>query len=165
MVSSSSSIPGGRTFEVLNLYNNGRSLPELCQQYNAKQRTILEHLWKAVQALQCKGRLQSRADSCRGGHVDHIGTACICLRENPERTWASAGATNRQWARVPGRNIRPLGQQTWDGDPVHPGRKTQSECVHRAVESNHAGRTARSNPVCQTKGCPGSRILVAAGIQ
>jgi ATP-dependent DNA helicase RecQ len=48
--SSSSSTPGGRTYEVLNLYNNGRSLPELCQQYNVKSSTILNHLWKAVQA-------------------------------------------------------------------------------------------------------------------
>lgn len=47
---SSSSTPGGRTVEVLNLYNNGRSLPELCQQYNVKRSTILNHLWKAVQA-------------------------------------------------------------------------------------------------------------------
>ncbi len=35
---------------MLNLYNNGRSLPELCQQYNVKPSTILNHLWKAVQA-------------------------------------------------------------------------------------------------------------------
>ncbi len=48
--SSSSSTPGGRTLEVLNLYNNGRTLPELCQQYNVKRSTILSHLWKAVQA-------------------------------------------------------------------------------------------------------------------
>lgn len=48
-VSSSSSTPGGRTLEVLNLYNNGRSLPDLCQQYNVQPRTILQHLWKAVQ--------------------------------------------------------------------------------------------------------------------
>src|SRR5690606_14227716 len=45
-----SSTPGGRTVEVLNLYNNGRSLPELCQQYNVKPSTMLNHLWKAVQA-------------------------------------------------------------------------------------------------------------------
>ena len=49
-VSKSSSTPGGRTLEVLNLYNNGRSLPELCQQYNVKRSTILGHLWKAIQA-------------------------------------------------------------------------------------------------------------------
>jgi ATP-dependent DNA helicase RecQ len=49
-VSSSSSTPGGRTVEVLNLYNNGRTLPELCQQYNVKRSTVLNHLWKAVQA-------------------------------------------------------------------------------------------------------------------
>ncbi|MFZ1397915.1 MAG: DNA helicase RecQ [Candidatus Promineifilaceae bacterium] len=49
-VSKSSSTPGGRTYEVLNLYNNGRSLPELCQQYNVKRSTILGHLWKALQA-------------------------------------------------------------------------------------------------------------------
>ncbi|MCC6607819.1 MAG: DNA helicase RecQ [Anaerolineae bacterium] len=49
-VSASSSTPGGRTVEVLNLYNNGRTLPELCQQYNVKPSTILNHLWKAVQA-------------------------------------------------------------------------------------------------------------------
>jgi ATP-dependent DNA helicase RecQ len=49
-VSSSSSTPGGRTLEVLNLYNNGRSLPELCQQYNVKRSTIINHLWKAVVA-------------------------------------------------------------------------------------------------------------------
>ena len=47
---SSNSNTGGRTIEVLNLYNNGRSLPELCQQYNVKRSTILSHLWKAVQA-------------------------------------------------------------------------------------------------------------------
>ena len=49
-VSYSSGTPGGRTLEVLNLYNNGRALPDLCQQYNVKPRTILQHLWKAVQA-------------------------------------------------------------------------------------------------------------------
>jgi ATP-dependent DNA helicase RecQ len=49
-ITSHSSTPGGRTIEVLNLYNNGRSLPELCQQYNVKPSTILNHLWKAVQA-------------------------------------------------------------------------------------------------------------------
>ncbi|MCB9009717.1 MAG: DNA helicase RecQ [Ardenticatenaceae bacterium] len=49
-VSQSSSTPGGRTFEVLNLYNNGRTLPDLCQQYNVKRSTILSHLWKAVRA-------------------------------------------------------------------------------------------------------------------
>jgi ATP-dependent DNA helicase RecQ len=48
--SSNSSSAGGRAAEVLNLYNNGRSLPELCQQYNVKRSTILGHLWKAVQA-------------------------------------------------------------------------------------------------------------------
>ncbi len=47
---SSSSSAGGRSAEVLNLYNNGRSLPELCQQYNVKRSTILGHLWKAVLA-------------------------------------------------------------------------------------------------------------------
>ncbi|WP_420629502.1 DNA helicase RecQ [Candidatus Leptofilum sp.] len=49
-VSKSSSTPGGRTLEVLNLFNNGRSLPELCQQYNVKRSTIVGHLWEAVQA-------------------------------------------------------------------------------------------------------------------
>jgi ATP-dependent DNA helicase RecQ len=46
------SVPGtsSRSEEVLELYNNGRTLPELCAQYNVKQSTVLNHLWKAVQS-------------------------------------------------------------------------------------------------------------------
>ena len=41
---------GGRTQEVLDLFNAGRTLPELMELYAVKQSTILNHLWKAVQS-------------------------------------------------------------------------------------------------------------------
>jgi ATP-dependent DNA helicase RecQ len=39
-----------RTDEVLELFNNGRSIPDICALYNVKQSTIVSHLWKSVQA-------------------------------------------------------------------------------------------------------------------
>jgi ATP-dependent DNA helicase RecQ len=39
-----------RTDEVLELFNNGRSIPDICALYNVKQSTIVIHLWKSVQA-------------------------------------------------------------------------------------------------------------------
>ena len=39
-----------RSDEVLDLYNNGRSIPQIADKYGTKQKTVLSHLWKAVQA-------------------------------------------------------------------------------------------------------------------
>ncbi|MFZ0547017.1 MAG: DNA helicase RecQ [Candidatus Promineifilaceae bacterium] len=46
------SVPGrkNRTEEILDLYNNGRSIPEICALYGTKQSTVLNHLWKSIQA-------------------------------------------------------------------------------------------------------------------
>jgi ATP-dependent DNA helicase RecQ len=46
------SVPGrrNRTDEVLELYNSGKSVPELTAFFGSKQSTVLSHLWKSVQA-------------------------------------------------------------------------------------------------------------------
>jgi ATP-dependent DNA helicase RecQ len=36
-----------RTDEVLALYNSGQSIPQICEIYGNKQKTVLGHLWKA----------------------------------------------------------------------------------------------------------------------
>jgi ATP-dependent DNA helicase RecQ len=49
-VTHSMSSGSSRTDEVLGLYNSGKSVPEICAIYNTKQSTVLNHLWKSVQA-------------------------------------------------------------------------------------------------------------------
>ncbi|MCB8965504.1 MAG: DNA helicase RecQ [Ardenticatenaceae bacterium] len=41
---------GGRMVEVAELFNNGRSIPDIADLYNVKQSTIINHLWNAIQA-------------------------------------------------------------------------------------------------------------------
>ncbi|KAA3657954.1 MAG: DNA helicase RecQ [Chloroflexi bacterium] len=41
---------GNRTEEVIFLYNEGHSVPDIMQQYNVKQSTVINHLWKGVVA-------------------------------------------------------------------------------------------------------------------
>lgn len=43
---------GTRTLEVLDMVNNGRSLAEIAQSFNIKLQTVIDHLWKAMQAGQ-----------------------------------------------------------------------------------------------------------------
>lgn len=38
-----------RTEEVVEWYNNGRSIPKIAEMFTVKQSTIVDHLWKAVQ--------------------------------------------------------------------------------------------------------------------
>ncbi len=40
---------GNRNAEVVGLFNNGRSVPEIAELYAVKQRTVINHLWRAVQ--------------------------------------------------------------------------------------------------------------------
>ena len=39
---------GNRTEEVITLYNDGYSVPELMEQFGIKQSTVINHLWKGV---------------------------------------------------------------------------------------------------------------------
>ncbi|MCP5095959.1 MAG: DNA helicase RecQ, partial [Chloroflexi bacterium] len=41
---------GGRTMEVVNLFRNGRSVPEIMGVFGVKQSTVVGHLWKGIQA-------------------------------------------------------------------------------------------------------------------
>jgi ATP-dependent DNA helicase RecQ len=41
---------GGRMMEVVKLFENGRSVPEIMALFDVKQSTVINHLWKALQA-------------------------------------------------------------------------------------------------------------------
>jgi ATP-dependent DNA helicase RecQ len=47
-----------RTLEVVSLHESGKSIAEIAQIYGVKDRTVIDHLWKAVRA----GRELSRTD-------------------------------------------------------------------------------------------------------
>jgi len=49
-ISSSSSGLKNRTQQVLGLYNTGSTIHEIAQTFNVKQKTVINHLWKAVQS-------------------------------------------------------------------------------------------------------------------
>ncbi|HSH01303.1 MAG TPA: DNA helicase RecQ [Anaerolineae bacterium] len=41
-------VKGQRTFEVLELFNNGQSIPQIANHFQVKESTIISHLWKAT---------------------------------------------------------------------------------------------------------------------